>query len=117
MGDRVVFRGGTNKLNATFTSTTRKPELDAEGNPTGSFIVTTYTRRANLGMAAQCQRLDLISQILESTRAALSVRRSAKENANLEDKKAERACNRDDTFLALTAAFEQMKGEILGEEQ
>jgi hypothetical protein len=91
--------------------------LDADGNPTGNFIMATYTRRANLGMAAQCQRLDLISQILESMCAPLSVRRSAKETANLEDKKAERACNRDDTWLALTAAFEQMKGDIIGEEQ
>ena len=111
-GDRTVFRGGTNRSGATFAQPTRVKERDAFGKETGNYLLKTVSRRANLGIAAQVQRMDLVSQILEAKRDSLSVTRSVKEVANIEDKKALRADKRDATLEAMKDFFQKASDDL-----
>ena len=78
LGDRCCFRGGTNRVGATYVQTLRVKEK-VNGIATGRFITKKRSRIASLGQAAQVQTLDLIAQICESGRACRREMMSARE--------------------------------------
>jgi hypothetical protein len=67
LGDRCTFRGGKNgnpaSGRATFTQVRRVKVRDANGTFTGNYLRKTITRLANIGVAAQVLKLDLIAQL------------------------------------------------------
>eukprot|EP00966_Prymnesium_polylepis_P208645 4833971-Prymnesium_polylepis.1 len=68
LGDRCVFRGGTNEPGKMFVYERQVPLVDADGNPTGEFKTIVVKRPAPLGPAAQAQRLDFAAAWFEGQR-------------------------------------------------
>ena len=101
LGDRCTFRGGTNDPKAKFVQRVRQKERDENGKWTGRYMTKTMSRRANVGVAAQVLRLDLIAQICEAARAGASASASAKEIATKAEEKLARAAKRDGALASL----------------
>jgi ribosomal protein S18 acetylase RimI-like enzyme len=110
LGDRCVFRGGTNRAGARFQQTRRVKERDAHGRWTGRYTKSTVSRRANLGAAAQVLRLDLIAQLCEEARQSASASLSAKEIETKAEEKLARAAAREATLTSLEALAAKAKG-------
>eukprot|EP00966_Prymnesium_polylepis_P243833 5639146-Prymnesium_polylepis.1 len=98
LGDRCTMRGGKN--NSRWTCDRRVAEK-VDGVKTGRFIVKKVNRRANEGVAAYVQRLDLAAQICESTRMAETAKLSAKAEEAKAEAKVLREVNRDATHTAV----------------
>ena len=69
LGDRVTMHGGTNEPGTYWTYERRTEIRDEFGVGTGDFKVKTVRRRANLGAAAQVQRLDYAAAYYTHLRA------------------------------------------------
>ena len=110
LGDRCVFKGGTNAPGATFTQTIRVKERDERGKPTGRFITKTVSRKANIGVAAQVQKLDFAGQILEAKRESASAKRSAAARETKVDEHLMRQAKRQATEAAIVELDAKVKG-------
>jgi hypothetical protein len=108
LGDRVVFRGGSNIEGTRWKKTIRVLERDAKGKKTGRYLKKVVMVKAVLGVAAQCQRLDLIAAILEGSRPSKSDSLSKKALEKKIEEQAARATDRGDTLAALEAYAKQM---------
>ena len=112
LGDRVTFRGGTNVNGAQWRKTIRVLERDAKGKKTGRYRSKVIFVKAVIGVAAQCQRLDMIAHILQGSRASASNSLSAKVKEKKEEAKAVRNINRADTLQVLEElALEALEAE------
>ena len=112
LGDRCVMRGGINF--GTWQRTIRVPERDASGQKTGRFVKKTHSRVANLGQAAQVQKLDLIAQITESNRLAASAKYSAKELEFKDEQKVMRDTERTKTESAVENYMGKRAADMIG---
>ena len=105
LGDRCTFRGGKNgnpaSGRATFTQVRRVKVRDANGTFTGNYLRKTITRLANIGVAAQVLKLDLIAQLCEAQRACASARKSPEQMAFEVEQKAVRQEKREATENAM----------------
>eukprot|EP00966_Prymnesium_polylepis_P337112 7391898-Prymnesium_polylepis.1 len=91
LGDRCVFRGGTNEEGTTFTYKRQVKERDEKGVWTGEFKTIEVTRRANLGPAAQAQRLDFAAAWFEGRRKPVVKKSRAVEQTEIAKKEIEAA--------------------------
>ena len=112
LGDRCTMRGGKNCAadggKAVWTQTRRVKIRDENGKFTGEYRKKTVTRRANLGVAAQVLKLDLIAQLCESKRASATVRKSAGQVEFDAEQKALRQERREATENAMVKASLQI---------
>ena len=88
LGDRCVFRGGTNKAGATWDKEISVHELDPHGHATGKFIPKAVVVPAQIGQAGQTSCLDLIAQVCESDRLSKRAAMTGKQCATEERKRA-----------------------------
>ena len=109
LGDRCTFRGGTNCPGAKFKQPVRVKVRDEKGAWTGRYVTKMKSRKANLGLAAQVQKLDLVAQICEAKRASARDALSVGEVAMKAEEKKARGEKRDTALKAVENFQVEMK--------
>ena len=100
LGDRCVFRGGTNEPGAKFTYERKVKVRDEKGVWTGEMKTVTVSRTAVLGPAAQAQRLDFAAAWFEGRRKPAHLK-SAEHMETLKCKKEKRDLERKEVVDAV----------------
>ena len=91
---RLIYSGGTNEKGAVVSQRRFKAEYDDSGKPTGELIEYEVVQPAQLGQAAQAQRLQKLAELTRAQREGLQRSRdriiSARRQKTLDVKQEER---------------------------